>query len=146
MSIERKLKPCCGCEKPSIIWRRVKGKGYCRTCWQKESLLAAEPTERTTLPNSRKPIASRSAKRALEEKQYSEIRKKFLNQYPMCQAKIVIDCCITASQVHHKAGRIGKLLCDTNHFLAVCHPCHEYIELHKKESIQLGFSELRLKK
>jgi hypothetical protein len=41
-------------------------------------------------------------------------------------------------------GRIGNLLTDTSHFLAVCRQCHSWIEEHPTEAKELGFSKSRL--
>ena len=78
------------------------------------------------------------------EKSYSLIRKAFLIKHTKCQAGLP-GCSISSTEVHHKKGRIGSLLIDTNFFLAVCRNCHDYIENNPSEAKDLGLSESRLK-
>jgi hypothetical protein len=50
------------------------------------------------------------------------------------------------TEVHHMAGRIGNKLLDQKMWLAVCRPCHVFIEQHPAAAKQLGLSESRLTK
>jgi hypothetical protein len=70
------------------------------------------------------------------------LREKFLKHNPFCKAAFP-GCTLTATDVHHKAGRGDHLLDDAT-FLAVCRKCHGRIETHPEEAIALGFSESRL--
>lgn len=66
-------------------------------------------------------------------------------------AEIVVSCptgCLTQSrmvkvprstEVHHVAGRIGKLLCDADNFLAVCRDSHNMIHRMPSWARQNGF-------
>jgi len=136
-----KLKICMGCEQPRPIWKRDKGKGYCRTCWQKESLSAAEPTERTTLPNTRKPIANRSVKRSKQEVKYSILRKEFLLKHPYCMIKLSPKCSYNSTQVHHSYSGKDRnaYFLAVNTWFATCFECHDYTHSHPKESRELGY-------
>jgi hypothetical protein len=69
-----------------------------------------------------KPIARRSKKLAKKEREYSEIRKLFLDENPKCSV-----CQGVATEIHHKKGR-GKYLLIVKYFLAVCWRCHKEIE------------------
>ena len=69
--------------------------------------------------------------------------KQFLEDHPTCQAHLA-DCGAFSSQVHHKAGRTGKLYLDITKWLAVCHNCHVWIEQHPLEAKEMGFSLNRL--
>ena len=53
---------------------------------------------------------------------YRELRLQHLTKNPRCKV-----CGKPSSQIHHKAGRVGKKLVDTKDFLAVCFECHEKI-------------------
>ena len=53
-------------------------------------------------------------------------------------------CKRIATEIHHKASKIGKLYTDINNFLAVCRNCHTWIEENPKEAKELGFSKNRL--
>lgn len=99
------------------------------------------------LSKFREPIKKYSDKRSKEELLYSVISKNYLKNHPKCEAYIPGICSGNPSnQVHHKKGRIGKLLLDDTHFLAVEDNCHHYIETHPEFAYENGFSESRLKK
>jgi hypothetical protein len=85
-------------------------------------------------------IARRSKKRAKEEIVYNQLVKVWL---------IGKICPITkkpATEVHHKKGRIGKLLLDTRFWLGVTRKGHKWIEEHPEEAKKLGYSLSRLEK
>lgn len=67
-----------------------------------------------------------------------------MKNHPMCEAKLP-GCSSIATECHHKRGR-GEYLLDSTTFLALCHLCHSYIELHPNQAKELGFSESRLSK
>jgi hypothetical protein len=102
---------------------------YCHVCHDK--------------PEKKKPKGIRrvSLKRVEENKEYSNVRISYLNAYPVCE---VHNCNNKSDQIHHKAGRIGGLLLDINHFLAVCDTCHKYIELNPLWAKEHGYSESRI--
>jgi len=79
-----------------------------------------------------------SKKLEKQQKEYSKLRKTWLTNHPMCQAKIY-NCTLKSTDVHHKKGR-GKYLLDTNTWLSVCRSCHTWIELNPEDSKDLGFS------
>lgn len=91
----------------------------------------------------RKPVKRFSKKRKRENKSYSVFRKQFLEEHPECEAKLKM-CRGEATDVHHRAGRVGDNFLDTDTWLAVCRPCHLYIESHPTAAKQLGLSESRL--
>lgn len=81
-----------------------------------------------------------SIKRQEENKVYLTLRKVFLND------KI---CPVTgqkATQIHHKAGRVGKLLTDVRYFLAVSDEGHRMIEGNPEWAKKMGYSVERLNK
>lgn len=93
-------------------------------------------------PKEKKPgrskIKPRSDKRAKQEKEYRTLCEVFL------KGKI---CPITgepATEVHHKKGRIGKLLTDVRFFLGVTRKGHKYIEEHPEWAKKMGYSLDRL--
>lgn len=86
-----------------------------------------------------------SKKRAMEYKGYSIVRKEYLDKNPYCEARIP-GCTIQASEVHHKAGKIGAKLTDVSNFLAVCRSCHDKIEANPDFAKEEGFSLSRLNK
>jgi hypothetical protein len=69
---------------------------------------------------------------------YTKLRKKFMEDNPMCQASL--HCCSGSStDVHHKKGR-GKYHLVVDTWLSVCRACHNWIETNPTESIELGYS------
>lgn len=41
-------------------------------------------------------------------------------------------------EIHHRAGREGRLLFDADYFMAVCPECHAHIHANPEESYQLN--------
>jgi len=72
---------------------------------------------------------------------YTKKRRKFLQDNPICHAKIH-KCSLHATDVHHKHGR-GVYHLETSTWLPVCRNCHMWIEEHPAESYELGFSGSR---
>lgn len=135
-----KLKICDGCRTEKMIWKNHQGNRYCKYCWYKMNTVTGNETK----PMNRKPIAPRSTKRAAQERQYLKLRKAYLLSSPTCKAKLPNICTQLATDVHHKKGRMGSLLTDLSHFLPVCRPCHNWIELNPKEAKELGYSINRI--
>jgi hypothetical protein len=92
---------------------------------------------------SPEPIKKVSDKRKSENKEYTKLRKLFLAEYTICQVK---GCKELPTEVHHKKGRIGKLLTDTRYFLGVCRECHSKIELEPTWAKENNYSLNRLDK
>ena len=89
----------------------------------------------------RKPIPKKSAKRVDEEKVYRKERDRYLKSFQMCEVK---GCPSFALDIHHKKGRIGSLLTDSNYFMGVCRSCHKVIEENPVWAKEKGYSLDRL--
>ena len=83
-------------------------------------------------------MKQQSNKMARLNSEYSKLRKKWLPDHEMCQAK-VNRCTLKSTDIHHMKGR-GKYLLDTNTWLSVCRNCHTWIELNPEDSKELGIS------
>ena len=129
MSIQVKLKKCAGCNELKHIWKSHGKEKYCQQCWYS-----------IEKPKSISPV---SVKRRGEMDEYSKKRLAFLTLHSNCQAKLV-GCSGKATDVHHKAGRVGDDYLNMNKWLAVCRTCHKFIEENPAEAKDLGFSESRL--
>lgn len=128
--MKSKFKLCTGCDEPKLIWKSVgKRDKYCKECWYN-----------IEKPKSISPI---STKRQVEMDEYGKKRKAYLALHSTCQANLV-DCTGQATEIHHKAGRLGDLYTKVSNFLAVCRNCHTYIELNPEDAKHLGLSESRL--
>ncbi len=72
-------------------------------------------------------------------KEYKVIRLWYLEYNPKCER-----CGTKGSQIHHKRGRVGKLLIDREYFMTVCFQCHRYIEDNPVKAKENGWSISRL--
>jgi hypothetical protein len=90
----------------------------------------------------KKKIKFRSSKRAAEERQYAKDRIEFLSR-PENQWCAVYPW-LPATQVHHKRGRLGKLLLDQRYWLGVSDEGHKRIENFPEWAKENNFSESRL--
>lgn len=120
-------KKCLDCNKPYIF-----SKGLCQFCWKMKF---------------GKPIKKVSDKQAERNDEYKIVRDEFMLEHPICQANInnsKTKCSKNSTDCHHVAGKVGNLYLDKSNFLAVCRPCHNYIEINPKEAKELGFSKNRL--
>ncbi len=82
-------------------------------------------------------IPKLSKKREAQNKEYLALREVFL------VGKI---CPVTgekANQIHHRKGRIGKLLTDVRYFLGVSDRGHKKIEANPEWAYKMGYSLLR---
>jgi len=68
-----------------------------------------------------------SPKMAKDLQDYSVQRRQFLSEHTECQARVAPNCDGMALEVHHAAKRGANLL-NVETFVAVCRPCHIYIE------------------
>lgn len=81
-------------------------------------------------------IRRRSKKRAAQEREYKKVHDEYLSEHEQCEV-----CGWGANlQIHHKKGRINTLLTDKRYFLAVCHTCHQKIELFPQWAKEKGYS------
>ena len=74
---------------------------------------------------------------------YKKLRIAFLQQFPMCQARIH-NCQLKSTDVHHMKGRYKEYVLDPSTWLSVCRNCHNWIEQNPEDSYELGFSKKRL--
>lgn len=87
-----------------------------------------------------KPIKKVTEKKAKELIKYSKLRADFLEFKMVCEIKLQ-GCTISATTVHHTAGRLGDHLLDTKTWKAACLSCHDKLHsvLSAKENRDLGF-------
>ena len=75
-----------------------------------------------------------SVKQSKRLREYAKVRIAFLLDNKYC------FCGCLATDIHHKKGRMGTLLTNTDYFLAVCRDCHSRIELSPKWAKEKGYS------
>ena len=86
-------------------------------------------------------ISIKSVKRKVEEKLYLKKKKEYLTAHIRCEVK---DCNQVSVDLHHKKGRVGKLLYNEKYFMAVCRDHHTEIELNPDWAIKNKYSLKRL--
>lgn len=79
-----------------------------------------------------------SSKRAKENRQYTSQRKAFLLVNPFCQIRTA-HCTHHATDIHHRAGRLGAMLLDESEWLSACRNCHDWCHQHSNAARELGF-------
>ena len=87
-------------------------------------------------------MRQKSKKMQRIDAKYSQLRRVFLTDYPLCQAALP-KCTNKSTDVHHKKGR-GIHHNDVSTWLSVCRNCHNWIELNPIEAQELGFSISRI--
>lgn len=127
-----KPKLCNGCDLIKPIWKRQGGQRYCKECW---SCHSSNKTTKTV--KSQKPLSPKSSKKEKLDVAYSILRKKHLEYHPLCQAKLP-GCSLTATDIHHKHGRVGELYLDQSQFISICRTCHTWIHNNPKEAKELN--------
>lgn len=88
-------------------------------------------------------IKKESEKKKDLNKIYQKVRAEYLKYHPVCEFK---ECKEKARDIHHKAGKVGELFTDPNHFMACCREHHSLIELNPAWAKQQGYSISRLAK
>lgn len=75
-----------------------------------------------------------SAKRKERMKAYKLLREAFLEVNPVCQV------CgeAKATDIHHRRGRFGSRLNDTDNWLALCRFCHRLVHDNPKWAYEQG--------
>lgn len=137
--IRLKPKKCVECGREDQPWFSKK---RCKSCSQKAySQKLSEQNVNKIKSGEKKPpkLNLVSTKQAARLKEYMKLRNQFLEINDRCER-----CGGDATEVHHAAGRVGDNLIDTDNFVAVCRPCHQWIETHPTESKEQGYSRNRL--
>jgi hypothetical protein len=91
-----------------------------------------------------KPIAKKSVKRKVEDKEYKKIVKEMLAENPNCEIKEEA-CTVKAQGLHHQKKRTPKTLLDRRYLIRACDPCNLWVELHPLEAIKKGYSISKFK-
>tara|TARA_R100000541_G_C1890612_1_gene83492 strand:- start:368 stop:805 length:438 start_codon:yes stop_codon:yes gene_type:complete len=136
MKVKKKL--CVGCKSEQYIWKNQSGNRYCKPCWHKIKGQVSSIKTKPVLIKNTKPIRKVSSKMSVQLTIYTKLRRTFLEKYPLCQA-VLNNCTMQSTDVHHKKGR-GPYLNDPTTWLSVCRTCHNWIEEHPIESIEMGYS------
>ena len=114
----------CGCTKEE---KALYSKGYRQHCYWRitnaNAQLKRDQREGGTQGEKKKAgkIKQFSDKRLKELAIYRKVKGPYLEEHPICEVE---DCNKSSNHIHHKKGRAGKLVYDTNYFMAVGNCCH----------------------
>lgn len=126
--------------------RKADRASCCPKCYRPDqSIVRKEKVATKVCIKAREPIKKVSSKQAKINTAYSVLRLQYLKMFPNCGVSSD-DCTHIATQVHHRAGRIGNNMLDTTLWLSVCHTCHELIERNPLWAYEKGYSIKRLNK
>lgn len=80
-------------------------------------------------------LRAASKKRQREYNQYAKEKKAYLALHPQCER------CKSkkATDLHHKAGRVGQWLCRYEYFAALCRQCHDFLHQYPNEARKAGW-------
>jgi hypothetical protein len=141
-----KLKICSFCNKETILWKA--NPKACKQCWlqykaQESSSHPKEYNVSKTKQSRSYRIKSVSDKKLAELKEYRVVRDGYLKNNPICEYP---NCTSREVELHHRAGRSGKLLCDDTYFCSLCRVHHRWVEENVEQAKSLGLSLNRLDK
>ena len=90
-----------------------------------------------------KKIAPMGDRMKARYKEYLKARGDFLEVNRWCDACWKIEknpllASHRSSEVHHKNGRLGRLLTDKSHFISVCRTAHQWIGDNPEKARELG--------
>ena len=135
--MQAKQKKCSGCGELKHIWKRHNRNLYCKDCWAQHPDKSKKPLQ------AKKPMSKKSSKQDKLDVLYSVLRENYMKANPFCKAKLP-GCQINATDVHHKAGRVGDNYLKIGTWLSTCRTCHTWIENNPESAKELGLSESRL--
>lgn len=103
-----------------------------------------EPLDRA--PLRRTPLTRVSRKRARQLREYTRLRREFLEARPVCEfpGEFSEGCLGRAVEIHHRRGRVGADLVAVEHWSALCSACHKRVTERPAEAYELGLSERRI--
>ena len=119
--IKAKFGECTECAngKEVLLYRR--NPPQCQHHYQKQKAEIYKERADKKPQKARKQIKQFSKKKLNQLAEYRPKRDKYLKEHPICEVK---GCGRSTTNLHHKAGREGKLLIMVEYFMACCDICH----------------------
>lgn len=98
------------------------------------------------LPRRQKPIARVSVRQKKRLAEYAKVKSEYLKHHQCCELAYTGSStdyvkCHGAVEVHHRRGRVGKLLSEPAHFLPVCRSHHNWIHSNVDKAQRFGWIE-----
>lgn len=140
--IQHKKKICKGCKTEQYLF----GHSLCKFCYNKKKTKEKIEKLKAEKPKKSKPTKQVSKKHRTDLNEYTKVRAAHLKIHSCCEVGLP-GCSGDDTRlltIHHKKGRIGDLLLDTDHFLVACLSCHSIIELNPTIAYEKGWSLSRL--
>lgn len=133
MSIPRKKKLCKGCGEMCFIF----SKGLCLSCDKITNSSKYQINTKVSLGGlkSYKKINPISDRRKKELLIYNGVRDLYLKMNPVCEFP---KCNSREVQLHHRAGRSGRMLYEYSYFCSLCHAHHMWVHENDKEARAMG--------
>jgi len=132
--MNQKKKICDGCDTEQYIWKNNLGSRYCLVCWNRIKFNNNPPEVK------KQKLNPKSKKQAILDIAYSKLRKRFLEEHPMCQAHLP-GCQGGATDVHHKSQRCKNYLVVSS-WISICRSCHNWIHfVDPRSARELGLLE-----
>ena len=129
--IKRKLKICNGCgnERPIFKNKMVDDMRMqlCADCARKEHV-QLKPTT--------KQIKKRSDKKVMEDRLYTILRKKYMDEHPNCEINTA-SCTTVGTEIHHTHYRTGENYLDITTWKTSCRACHNWVHQNPIEAREL---------
>jgi Rad3-related DNA helicase len=115
---------------PKALWTKCEGH---------KPLLADRKVKASQIKRRTPKQPIRKQSKAMEKRlvEYHKRKEAFLTS-KYCQL-----CCQSATDLHHKKGRLGKNLLDENTWMALCRQHHSWIHQNPKWSYAEGWLEKR---
>lgn len=123
-------------ERPSVPWFICCGVYVLHWSSRKDQgTLKRSPLKRKTPLFRKKKLNKVSTKQTQRNIKYYRIRDQYMKEHPVCEV-----CGLEPSRdLHHKKGRSGDLLFDTQFFMAVSRKCHDRIHQNPEWAKESGF-------
>ena len=115
--------------------------GCSNSIWSRKTMRCKLHMASQSVTPKRKPVKKVSDKQKKRNLDYLKVRMDYLNLHKNCQL-----CSAPATDIHHRVGRLGNKLTDTNYFMALCRPCHTKIETNREWAYEKGYLIKRLNK
>jgi hypothetical protein len=128
--LQSKKKICSQCEQEKHIWKNDKGFRFCKECWYKI---------RSKTENLK--INAKSSKRQKQDEEYTKLRKRYLEEHPLCEVKFASNCSHYSTEIHHVRGgeeRSAFYLVQSE-WKGVCRNCHTEIHLNPEKARKLNY-------
>ena len=107
----------CGCGYPVFSHKYAK---FCQ--WKRTDEKKPKPLNRSLITKKvSKGINKVSIPQLKLLKEYRPLRDAYMVEHEICEVR---GCENPSNNLHHRKGRSGKLLIDTEYFMACCGVCH----------------------